>query len=250
MTSAPERRVALVTGSSRGLGRAMAEELGAAGYGVAVHYVSSSGPADEVVAGIRAAGADAHAFGADVASPEACQQLIKDVTERFGRLDVLVNNAGITRDTLVLRMKDDDWRSVLDTNLSAAFYLSRAALRGMLRSGAGRVINVSSIVGIRGNAGQANYVAAKAGLIGLTKSLAREYAAKGVTVNAVAPGFIESDMTSKLSPELREAYLKEIPAGRFGTPGDVAKVVAFLASEAAAYVNGQTIVVDGGMVMP
>ncbi len=250
MSDAAEPRVALVTGSSRGLGRAMAEELAAGGYAVAVHYVSSAGPAEEVVAGIRAAGGDAAAFGADVADAEACQKLVKDVTERFGRLDVLVNNAGITRDTLVLRMKDEDWRSVLDTNLSSAFYLARAALRGMLRSGSGRVINVSSIVGIRGNAGQANYVAAKAGLIGLTKSLAREYAAKGVTVNAVAPGFIESDMTSKLSPEVREAYLREIPAGRFGKPEDVAKVVAFLASEAAGYVNGQTVVVDGGMVMP
>ncbi|MBX3144417.1 MAG: 3-oxoacyl-[acyl-carrier-protein] reductase [Trueperaceae bacterium] len=250
MLDAAEPRVALVTGSSRGLGRAMAVELAANGYKVAVHYVSSSAPAEEVVNGIRAAGGDAAAFGADVADSEACQQLIKSVTERFGRLDILVNNAGITRDTLVLRMKDEDWRSVLDTNLSSAFYLSRAALRGMLRSGSGRVINVASVVGIRGNAGQANYVAAKAGLIGLTKSLAREYAAKGVTVNAVAPGFIESDMTDKLSPEIRDAYLKEIPAGRFGKPEDVAKVVSFLAGEGAAYVNGQTIVVDGGMVMP
>lgn len=243
-------RAALVTGSSRGLGRAMAEELAASGYRVAVHYVSSSGPAEEVVAAIQAAGGEAAAFGANVGDAEACQRLIKEASERFGAIDVLVNNAGITRDTLALRMKDDDWQDVIDTNLSGAFYLARAALRGMLRSGSGRIINVASVVGIRGNVGQANYVAAKAGLIGLTKALAREYATKGVTVNAVAPGFIESDMTAKLSSELREAYLREIPAGRFGTPADVAKVVAFLASEDAAYINGQTIVVDGGMVMP
>jgi len=243
------KRVVLVTGSSRGLGRAMAETFGRRGYDVAVHYVSSAGPADEVVQAVIAAGGRAHAFGADVADPAACQELIKAVTEEFGALDVLVNNAGVTKDTLVLRMKDDDWQRVLNTNLSSAFYLARGALRGMLRTGFGRVVNVSSVVALRGNPGQANYVAAKAGLIGLTKALAREYAAKGVTVNAVAPGFIESDMTAALTPELRDAYLKEIPAGRFGTPQDVANAVAFLASDEAAYVNGQTLVVDGGMVM-
>jgi len=243
-------RVVLVTGSSRGLGKAMAEEFGRQGYRVAVHYVASAGPAEEVAARIRAGGGEADAFGADVADAAACQGLVKAVTERFGALDVLVNNAGITRDTLAIRMKDDDWRAVLDTNLSSAFYLARAALRGMLRAGFGRIVNISSVVGIRGNVGQANYVTAKAGLIGLTKALAREYAAKGITVNTVAPGFIESDMTAELAPELREAYLREIPAGRFGTPEDVARVVAFLASGAAAYVNGQTLAVDGGMVMP
>jgi 3-oxoacyl-[acyl-carrier protein] reductase len=245
-----EDRVVLVTGSSRGLGKAMAEEFGRHGYRVAVHYVRSEGPAQEVVAAIREAGGEAEAFGADVADPAACAALVKEVVDRFGALDVLVNNAGITRDTLALRMKDDDWRAVLDTNLSAAFYLSRAALRGMLRANFGRIVNISSVVGIRGNVGQANYVTAKAGLIGLTKALAREYAAKGITVNTVAPGFISSDMTQALSDELREAYLREIPAGRFGTPEDVARVVAFLASDAAAYVNGQTVAVDGGMVMP
>ena len=244
-----EPRVVLVTGSSRGLGRAMAERFGRDGYKVAVHYVSSAGPAEDVAESIRAAGGDAHAFGADVADAEACQALIKSVTAHFGGLDVLVNNAGITRDGLVLRMKDDDWQSVLDTNLSSAFYLSKAALRGMLKSGTGRIVNLTSVVALRGNAGQANYISSKAGLIGLTKALATEYAGKGVTVNAVAPGFIESDMTAELSPELKEAYLQQIPAGRFGAPEDVAAVVAFLASVEAGYVNGQTVAVDGGMVM-
>jgi len=248
--SAEAARVVLVTGSSRGLGKAMAEEFGRNGYRVAVHFVSSEGPARAVVDAIRTAGGEAEAFGADVADAAACQALVKAVVERFGALDVLVNNAGITRDTLALRMKDDDWRAVLDTNLSSAFYLARAALRGMLRAGFGRIVNISSVVGIRGNVGQANYVTAKAGLIGLTKALAREYASKGITVNTVAPGFIASDMTDALPAELREAYLREIPAGRFGTPEDVARVVAFLASDAAAYVNGQTLAVDGGMVMP
>jgi 3-oxoacyl-[acyl-carrier protein] reductase len=248
--SAAAGRRALVTGSSRGLGRAIALELGRRGYRVAVHYVRSEAPAREVAAAIRSAGGEAEAFGADVADPAACQQLVKDVTAALGGLDVLVNNAGITHDTLALRMKVDDWQSVLDTNLSAAFHLSKAALRGMLRGEAGRIINISSIVGIRGNVGQANYVAAKAGLIGLTKALAREYGARDVTVNAVAPGFIESDMTDALPEELRQAYLNEIPAGRFGRPEDVAAAVAFLASEEAGYINGQTLLVDGGMVMP
>lgn len=227
----------------------MAEEFGARGYRVAVHYVSSAGPADEVVSRVVELGGEAAAFGADISDPAACQQLIKDVIGQFGALDVLVNNAGITRDGLALRMKDADWQSVIDTNLSSAFYLSRAALRGMLRAGFGRVINITSVVGLRGNVGQANYVAAKAGLIGLTKALAREYASKGVTVNAVAPGFIESDMTAQLADDLRAAYLAEIPAGRFGEPSDVSKAVAFLASDDAAYINGQTLTVDGGMVM-
>lgn len=243
-------RAALVTGSSRGLGRAIALELGRRGYRVAVHYVHGEAPARETAEAIRAVGGEAEAFAADVADPGACQQLVKDVTAAFGSLEVLVNNAGITRDTLALRMKPEDWQSVIDTNLSAAFHLSKAALRGMLRGNAGRIVNISSIVGIRGNVGQANYVAAKAGLIGLTKALAREYGGRGVTVNAVAPGFIESDMTDRLPEELKRAYLAEIPAGRFGRPEDVAAVVAFLISEEAGYVNGQTLPVDGGMVMP
>ena len=242
-------RVALVTGSSRGLGRATAQTLAARGHVVAVHYGRGEAAAAEVVAAIEAAGGVAAAFGADVADPDACTGLVKAVVDRFGRLDVLVNNAGVTRDTLALRMKREDWELVIDTDLSSAFHLAKAALRGMLRTGWGRIVNVSSVVALMGNVGQANYVAAKAGLIGLTKALAREYAGKGVTVNAVAPGFIESDMTAALGDELRAAYLRQIPVGRFGRPAEVAAAIAFLASDDAAYVNGQTLTVDGGMVM-
>ena len=244
-----KNKVVLVTGSSRGLGKAMALELGKQGYQVAVHYATSEGPAQEVAESIRADGGEAQVFSADVSDAAACTSLIKEVSGAFGALDILVNNAGITADTLALRMKEEMWQSVIDTNLSSAFYLSKTALRGMLKNNWGRIVNVSSVVALRGNAGQANYIAAKAGLIGLTKALAREYALKGVTVNAVAPGFIDSDMTAQLSDEVKESYLTIIPTGRFGTPTEVAKTVTFLASEGASYINGQTISVDGGIVM-
>src|SRR5690625_220701 len=242
-------RSALVTGSSRGLGRAIALRLAADGFRIAVHYVNSEQPAQEVADEIRAAGGTAEVFRADVADAAACTEVVKEVTKSFGSLEVLVNNAGITRDTLALRMKEADWDAVLDTNLSSAFHLSKAVLRGMVRAEAGRIINISSVVALMGNVGQANYVAAKAGLIGLTKALAQEYAGRGITVNAVAPGFIESDMTDALDPELKEQYLARIPARRFGQPGEVAALVAFLAGDDSAYINGQTITVDGGMVM-
>lgn len=248
-SGARAERVALVTGSSRGLGRAAALELAARGHVVAVHYVRGEEAAHEVAEAIVAGGGSAAAFGADVSDPAACTDLVKRVTRELGAPAVLVNNAGITRDALVLRMRSDDWQEVLDTNLSAAFHLSKAALRTMVRAEWGRIVNVASVVGLRGNAGQANYVAAKAGLVGLTKVLAREYGPKAITANAVAPGFIASDMTDALDEKRRAEYLTQIPAGRFGEAEEVARAIAFLASDDAAYVNGQTLVVDGGMVM-
>ncbi len=242
-------KTVLVTGSSRGLGKAMALEFGKKGYYVGVHYVNSATPAQEVVQEILDGGGKAALFQANIATSEACTGLIKKVQNELGSLEVLINNAGITKDGLAMRMKNEDWQGVIDTNLSSAFYLSKTALRGMVSKKWGRIINITSVVGLIGNIGQANYVSAKAGLIGLTKALAREYASKGITVNAVAPGFIESDMTANLPANLKDSYLESIPTRRFGQPEEIAKVTAFLASEDAAYVNGQIIAVDGGMSM-
>jgi 3-oxoacyl-[acyl-carrier protein] reductase len=241
------QRVALVTGSSRGLGRAMALRLAQDGLQVAVHYGRGEQEARAVAAEIVAAGGQAEVFGADLSVPASAARLVEAVIAHFGRLDVLVNNAGITRDGLAIRMKDEDWDAVIATNLSATFQSCRAAIKHMMRARAGRIINISSVVALSGNPGQANYVASKAGVIGLSRALAKEYGGRGITVNAVAPGFIASDMTAALSEAVRAEYLKSIPLGRLGSPEDVAAVVSFLASEAAGYVTAQVIGVDGGL---
>ena len=240
-------QTALVTGGGRGIGRAIALALGEAGAEVVVNYSSSAAAADEVVAAITTAGGKAYALQANVSVETEVDGLIKTVLERSGRLDVLVNNAGITRDGLLMRMKTDDWQSVIDLNLSGVFLCTRAVARPMLKQKSGRIINITSVVGLMGNAGQANYAAAKAGVIGLTRSTAKELASRGITVNAVAPGFIATDMTKDLDAE---SILKDIPLGTFGTQEQVAGAVRFLSADpAAAYITGQVLQVDGGMVM-
>jgi 3-oxoacyl-[acyl-carrier protein] reductase len=242
-------KVAIVTGGSRGIGRGISLGLAEAGAAVAVNYKGNQAAANEVVRTIEAAGGQALAIQADVAASEDVERLFKAVIERFGRLDILVNNAGITRDTLLLRMKEADFDAVLDTNLRGSYLCTRAALRPMTKARGGRIINITSVVGLIGNAGQSNYAAAKAGIIGFTKSTAREMASRNITVNAVAPGYIETELTGVLSDQIRTAILENIPLGRMGTPQDVANLVCFLASDAAAYITGQTVTVDGGMVM-
>ncbi|MDA8344033.1 MAG: 3-oxoacyl-[acyl-carrier-protein] reductase [Thermaerobacter sp.] len=236
---------ALVTGASRGIGRACALRLAKEGFAVAVNYRQGTAQAGAVVQEITDAGGTAFALPGDVAVPGEADRLVHEVTEKFGRIDVLVNNAGITRDTLVLRMSDDDFDAVLATNLAGAFRLIRAALKPMLRQRYGRIINISSIAGMVGNPGQANYSAAKAGMLGLTRAVAKEVASRNITVNAVAPGLIDTDMSSDIKG--REALVASIPLGRAGTPEEVAAAVAFLARQEAAYITGVTLPVDGGL---
>ncbi len=244
-----EKRVALVTGASRGIGRAIALELAARGAAVVVNYHQSPERANEVVKAIQAGGGKAAAFQADVSQFEQAQNLVKFVLDTFGDLHILVNNAGITRDTLIMMMSETDWDAVIETNLKSTFNCSKAAVKHMLRKRYGRIINIASVAGQMGNPGQTNYSASKAGQIGFTKALAREVAARNITVNAVAPGFVETEILNAMPAGALETALKLVPLGRIGQPQEIAYAVAFLASDQAAYITGQTLGVDGGMAM-
>jgi 3-oxoacyl-[acyl-carrier protein] reductase len=238
-----------VTGGSRGIGRAIALRLAADGNKVAVNYASNSAAADEVVAAIRDGGGEAMAIAADVGDEDAVAAMFAAVEEELGRVEILVNNAGITRDDLMLRMSLDAWDEVIRTNLRSVYLTSKAALRGMLRNKWGRIVNISSVSGISGNPGQANYAASKAGIIGMSKSLAKEIGSRGITVNVVAPGFVATDMTAALGDEVTTAAAEQVSVGRLGRPEEIAAAVAFVASEEASYITGQTIVVDGGLAL-
>lgn len=243
------RRIALVTGASRGIGRAIAIELASRGYRVALNYQSAEASAEETLAVIRAAGGSAMAVRADVSDSTGVSELFETVIKEFGPVEVLVNNAGITRDNLLMRMKDEEWLAVLKTNLDSVYYCTKAALRSMIKGRFGRIVAISSVSSLVGNAGQTNYAAAKAGILGFIKSVAREVASRGVTANIVAPGYVNTDMTSILSKEIREGILSRIPVGRYGDPKDIARAVAFLVSDDASYITGQILAVDGGMTM-
>ena len=244
-----EGNVALVTGGSRGIGRAVCLELARQGAAVAVNYAGNSAAAEETVEQCRALGVEAEAFRADVADPAACDALIAAVKERFGRLDILVNNAGIARDGLLMTAKEEDFSQTLDTNLKGAYFCTKAAAKVMLRQKYGRIVCLSSVVGLRGNPGQTAYAASKAGVIGLVKAAAKELAGRDITVNAVAPGFIETDMTAVLPEKAKAAILGTIPKGRPGSPEEVARAVAFFAGPECAYITGQVLCVDGGMAV-
>ena len=242
-------KVALVTGGSRGIGRAIAVALAREGAKLAINFAGNEKAAEETKALVEQAGSEAILLKADVSDKDADAALIDTVIKTYGKIDILVNNAGITRDNLMLRMKEGDFDAVIDANLRSVFYLTKAAAKSMMKKRTGRIITMSSVVGLTGNAGQVNYAAAKAGVLGITKSAAKELASRGITVNAVAPGFIETDMTDVLSDTVKESLLHEIPLKRMGEPKDVANAVLFLASDQSAYITGQVIHVDGGLVM-
>jgi 3-oxoacyl-[acyl-carrier protein] reductase len=242
-------KVALVTGASRGIGRTIAIELAKAGAKVAVNYSGSEQKANEVVDEIKALGKEAFAIQANVSDADSVTNMVKEVITTFGSLDILVNNAGITRDNLLMRMKEEEWDDVININLKGVFLSTKAVTRQMMKQRSGKIINIASIVGVSGNPGQANYVAAKAGVIGLTKTAAKELASRNITVNAVAPGFITTDMTDKLPEDVKNEMLKLIPLNRFGETTDISGVVLFLASDNSNYMTGQTLHIDGGMVM-
>jgi len=244
-----EGKTALVTGGSRGIGRSIALELARRGADVAINYAGNEAAAQKTAEEIKALGRRCIAIRADVADTAACTEMVEKVVAEFGKIDILVNNAGITRDTLLMRMKEEDWDAVLSTNLKSVYSCTRAAIKYMMKAKSGRIVSISSVVGASGNAGQANYAAAKAGIMGFTKAVAKETASRGITVNAVAPGFIATDMTAVLSEKVVENLKASIPMGRLGAPEDIAQAVAFLVSDGAAYITGQTLHVNGGMYM-
>ncbi|SFL87831.1 3-oxoacyl-[acyl-carrier-protein] reductase [Pelosinus propionicus] len=242
-------KVAIITGASRGIGRSVAIELAKLGAKVVINYAGNEAAAEEVKNIIVAAGGQGIVVKADVGDVEAVDAMVKETINTFGKIDILVNNAGITRDNLLMRMKEEDWDAVMNINLKGVFVCTKAVSRIMMKQKSGKIINMTSVVGLMGNAGQANYAAAKAGVIGFTKSMAKELASRGITVNAIAPGFISTDMTAVLSDQVKTELTEKIPAGRLGSPEDVAAAVTFLASDSANYITGQTLNVDGGMLM-